>query len=63
MPDFSNWLDYFNKDYEKSIPLYDIDDNKVGQIKELTQNLTPSNGGLMRLKTQSIGTNEYVQAE
>jgi hypothetical protein len=61
MPDFQNWLDHFSKD--SKIPLYDIDDNRVGNIKEFIQNLTPSNGGLMRIKRINVGLNEYSQVE
>lgn len=61
MPDFSNWLEHFNKDSDSLMPLYDIDDNKVGHIREFSQNLTPSNGGLMRIKKQFIGKDELSQ--
>jgi hypothetical protein len=63
MPDFSNWLEYFSKESEASIPLYDIDDNKVGLIREFVQNLTPANGGLMRIKKYSVGLDEFSQVQ
>jgi hypothetical protein len=58
MPDFANWLEHFSKDSDAKFPLYDIDDNKVGNIREFCQNLTPSNGGLMRIKKYNIGRDE-----
>ena len=61
MPDFANWLEHFNKDSESTVPLYDIDDNKVGHIREFTQNLTSTNGGLMRIKKHYIGKDELSQ--
>lgn len=63
MPDFSNWLEYFNKESDASIPLYDIDDNKVGLLREFVQNLTPANGGLMRIKKYSVGLDEFSQVQ
>lgn len=63
VPDFSNWLEFFSKDSDTKMPLYDIDDNKVGQLKEFIQNLTPTNGGLMRIKRYNIGLDELSQIE
>lgn len=63
MPDFSNWLEHFSKDNESPMPLYDIDDNKVGQLREFIQNLTPANGGLMRIKKHFIGMDELSTVE
>lgn len=63
MPDFGNWLEYFSKDSDSKVPLYDIDDNKVGQLREFIQNLTPSSGGLLRIRKYSIGFDEISQIE
>lgn len=63
LPDFGNWLEHFSKDSNNKMSLYDIDDNKVGNIKEFIQNLTPANGGVMRIKKLSIGCDEISQVE
>ena len=63
MPDFSNWLEYFSKESDLKMPLYDIDDNKVGQLREFIQNLTPSSGGLMKIRKYNIGFDEISQVE
>jgi len=63
LPDFSNWLEFFSKEPEGTMPLYDIDDNKVGQLREFVQNLTPANGGLMRIKKYNIGLDEFSQVQ
>ena len=55
MPDFQNWSTEFDEDEHLSpVPLFDIDDQKIGIIKDKTQTLTPNDGSVIRLKHYEI---------
>ena len=34
MPGFSNWIDHFNASHPPQVPLFDIDDRKIGAIHD-----------------------------
>lgn len=58
MPDFSNWLDHFTPDFVPASPLYDIDDHRVGAIREKVTNLLPNDGAIIKAKQWVVGETE-----
>lgn len=61
MPDFMNWVNEFDEDETLTpVPLFDIDDKKIGVIKDRVQTLTPNDGSMIRIKHYEIaGTNSF----
>ena len=62
MPDFQNWIDHFTPDYVPPVPLYDVDDQRVGQIRERVKSLLPTDGAIMKNKQWTVGGVNYAHS-